>query len=397
MTDPDRILSRIGRELGGDGVLDALGRLAPRDLHSLLLHLAAKESARKTPLDLLAQYERGGAFALGFVDPRLALRFADAAFTAAQAFEALELSPVCPLGTVRAISGIHQNNVLSASRGAELLADPTPLLALECARRRRRPADRTGTIRLCTSHRMMRMQPAPAGLLPHFRLFAMVTAAQKAPPPGSASEVAVELDLLREHLAVYLDLFAALERPPHGFRFADVTVSVAHTGAIEARLAAAGLRADEIRRSVRTEVWNDPDALLAARGLSPVRGRAGEIRPALQALPPALAATLEQIDARVLAPLAAAFPAARLQLDLSRLEGLGYYAGPCVRITARDTTGLMLPLVDGGLTRWTQQLLGDRRERFLITGIGSDLACARYRTTADKAPDREAPPPPPER
>lgn len=384
MATPDRILSRIARELGGSEVLDALGRLAPRDLHSLQLHLAAQESGRKTPLDLLAQYERGSAFALGFVDPRLSLRFADAAFTAAHAFEALELSPVVPIGTVRAISGIHQNNVLSASRGAELLADPTPLLALECARRRRRPVDRDPILRLCTSQRMMRMQPAPAGLLPHFRLFALVTAARQRPTTAAP----IELDLLREHLAVYLELFTALSRSPHGFRFPRVTVSVAHTGAIEARLAAAGIGVAQIRREIRTEVWNDPDALLSSRGLSPVRGRADAIRPALLALPAFLSAQLDQIDAQVLAPLAAAFPSANLQLDLSRLEGLGYYVGPCVRITAADTTGLVLPLVDGGLTRWTQELLGDRRERFLITGIGSDLACARFRVAPQDPPAR---------
>lgn len=395
MANPDRILSRIARELGGNEILDALGRLAPRDLHSLLLHLAAQESGRKTPLDLLAQYERGPAFALGFVDPRLALRFADAAFTAASAFEALELSPVAPLGTVRAISGIHQNNVLSASRGAELVADPTPLLALECARRRRRPADRDTTIRLCTSQRMMRMQPAPAGLLPHFRLFGLVSAAQKAQKMTSAAPI--ELDLLREHLGVYLDLFTTLTRSPHGFRFPRVTVSVAHTAAIEARLAAVGISAEEIRREIRTEVWNDPDALLSARGLTPVRGRAAAIRPALAALPSPISAQLDQIDAQVLAPLAAAFPETCLQLDLGRLEGLGYYAGPCVRITAADATGLVLPLVDGGFTRWTQELLGDRRERFLITGIGSDLACARFRVPAQADGEATQPQAPPAR
>lgn len=160
---------------------------------------------------------------------------------------------------------------------------------------------------------------------------------------------------------------AAAERPPH-------------TTAIQARLSAAGIDAAEIRRSIRTEVWNDPDAVLTARGLVPLRGRFAAIRDTLGALPPALVTALERLDARVLAPLVAEFPSVTAQLDLGRLEGLGYYAGPCVRITAADPSGLQLPLVDGGFTRWTQELLSNRRERFLITGIGSDLACARYRT-----------------
>jgi hypothetical protein len=256
------------------------------------------------------------------------------------------------------LSGIHQNNVLSALRGSELVADPTPLLALECARRRR--VDRVAPTRLCTSQRLVRMQPAPKGLLPHFRLFGMVTAAR------GPSDDHVHL---REHLAIYLRLLTTTA----GFRFDDLTVSVSHTGAVAARLAAADVSLADVRAQVRTEVWSDPDALLAARGLQPMRGRAADL-----ALPPRYAAVLRAIDDEVLAPLAGEFPAARLQLDLGRLEGLGYYLGPCVRITARDREGVMLPLTDGGFVDWTQRLLGDRRERFLITGIGSDLACARF-------------------
>lgn len=374
---PSSILQRIARSLGGEAVLAALAGLSPRDLHSLLLHLHANEAAQQSPLELLARYERTPAFALGFVDPRTSLAFAQAAFDAAADFEAVELSPVCPLGTVNVLSGIHQNSVLSASRGAELVADPTPMLALECARRRRRPADRATPVRLCTSQRLVRMQPAPAGLLPHFRLFALVTAAQRGPT--------LPAEPLRQQLGVYLRLFAALGA--RGYRFDEVTVSLAHTDAVTARLRAAGIDPASVRREIRTEVWNDPDALLRSRGLAAVRGRFDAIRPSLQALPPGLVAELEQLDAAVLAPLAAEFPTVQLQLDLGRLEGLGYYAGPCLRICARDPSGLSLPLVDGGFTRWTQELLGDRRERFLITGIGSDLACARYR----EAPPVQAP------
>jgi hypothetical protein len=369
MAKSAEILRRIAGELGGPEALARLVQLGPRDLHSLLLHLHEEEAAKKSPQDLLARFAEAPAFALSYVDPRLSLRFAAAAFDAADSFEAIELSPVCPLGTISTLSGIHQNWVLSASRGAEIVADPTPVLALECARRRREVAARTTQHRLSTSQRLMRMQPTPAGLLPHFRLFALTTAMRHAP--------AVEAAALREQLAVYLRLFGNLARAE--FRFDDLTVSVSHTGIVEAWLAASGQDREEIRRSVRTEVWNDPDALLKARGLSAIRGRAGEIGAQVAALPRPLRSALEELDTHVLSPLQQDFPGVTLRLDLGRLEGLGYYDGPCVRIAARDRSGAMLPLVDGGFTRWTQRLLGDSRERFLITGIGSDLACARYR------------------
>ena len=368
MAKSQAILERIAKQLGGDAVMTALEQLPPRDLHSLLLHLHAHHAAQKSPQDLLARYAETPAFALAFVESRLGLRFTDAAFSAAEGFTAIELSPVCPLGTIAALSGIHQDWVLSASRGAEVVADPTPVLALECARQRQKARERATPIRLCTSQRLMRMQPVPPGLLPHFRLFGMVTAAQKSRH--------VETDALREHLAVYLRLFRELET--RDFQFDEVTVNVSHTDAVEAWLATQNQDREELRKSVRTQVFGDSDAILKARGLSPIRGRIFEIGDAIAALPTALRGALADIDAHVLAPLAAEFPRAQLRIDLGRIEGLGYYAGPCVRITARDRSGAMLPLVDGGFTRWTQRLLSDSRERFLITGIGSDLACARY-------------------
>lgn len=71
--------------------------------------------------------------------------------------------------------------------------------------------------------------------------------------------------------------------------------------------------------------------------------------------------------------------------DLGRLEGLGYYRGPCVRVVARDPSGVVLPLVDGGFLGWTRLLLGDRRERLLATGMGIDLVPLRYRAPAAPA------------
>lgn len=369
MAKSDEILRRIAGELGGEAALEKLRALGPRDLHSLLLHLHEEEADKKGPQDVLARFLQAPSFALGYVDQRLSLRFATAAFDAAEGFEAIELSPVCPLGTIATLSGIHQNWVLSASRGAEIVADPTPVLALESARRRRKTSDRATVQRLATTQRLMRMQPTPAGLLPHFRLFALTTAMQHA--------AAIEADALREQLAVYLRLFAQLAQA--GFRFDDITVNVSHTGAIEAWLAAHGQDREEIRRSVRTEVWNDPDALLKARGLTAIRGRAADLHDALNPLPRPLREAVVELDARVLTPLCETFSSVNLRLDLGRLEGLGYYDGPCIRVTARDRSGTMLPLIDGGFTKWTQRLLGDSRERFLITGIGSDLACARYR------------------
>lgn len=345
-------------------MFDALVELPPRDLGSLLMAVLAARVDGIAPGDLLAQQERVAAFAPGTVDPRAALVVAQAAFEAAGAFEAVELAPVVPLGAATLLAGAHANNVLTASRNAELVADPTLSLALLAALRRRPSDARARPLRLCALHRVMRMQPPPmAGLLPHFRIFGLVTADRR----GG------EDDALREHIGVHLRLFRLLG--DRGHRFEDIAIDVAHTGAVAHRLGEDRLAA--VRREVRTHRWVDRDELAARYGLEPLRGRVAEVLAGAR-LPAPIERRLERIDAAVLAPLARAYPEARLRLDLTRLAGLGYYDGPCLRIDARAPDGAIFNLCDGGFLPWTGQLLSDRGERLLSTGLGADLVCAKF-------------------
>src|SRR5262249_47577697 len=153
-----------------------------------------------------------------------------------------------------------------------------------------------------------------------------------------------------------------------GFAVNDVVVEISDLRAVEARLVAAGTDPTDVRRSVRTGVFGDPDEKLAAFGLKPLRGRAADVLAAPE-VPAAIARDLGEL-ART---LEGAFPSARIEVDLGRLEGLGYYPGPCLHIRARDPSGLPLTLVDGGLVRWTERLLGDGAERSVTTGFGPDL------------------------
>jgi hypothetical protein len=54
-----------------------------------------------------------------------------------------------------------------------------------------------------------------------------------------------------------------------------------------------------------------------------------------------------------------------------------YYSGVRLQMYARDQAGTDYFIVDGGFTNWTQQLLSNRKERLLISGMGSErfVAC----------------------
>jgi hypothetical protein len=222
------IVARIARLLAVGEAVDGLVRaLSPTDLQSLMLHVYRERSARRTPKELLAQYERSKMVQTSTVDPRALVELERAAFAAASAFEAVELAPVAPLGLNAVLGEIDQNNCLATVRGAEVSADPTTAKALECARRRR--AGVPGPFKLCSRSRQLRLQPFdnPA-FSPHFGLFSMVSADR------DRGSFAFEVESLKEHLGVYLTLLGALA--PVGFRFGGVTVAVSDTARDETRL-----------------------------------------------------------------------------------------------------------------------------------------------------------------
>ncbi|MBV9228377.1 MAG: hypothetical protein JOZ18_03615 [Chloroflexi bacterium] len=317
------MLERLLREAGVPELLDVLvERLGPTDLQSLLLEVYRRRASKITPSQLLERYERDR-----FVRPSHA---AQEALTdldrfiwslLPDAYTAIELSPVCPLGTNAAIATVDQNKVVTTLRNTEVVADATNVLALECASRRRHllRADRQSRerVRLCTSHRVVRGQAyKAAGALPHFRLLALCVAGRD---EGSFQ---FETSTLLEQIGFYLRVLreaTPFGYPAHGFR-------VAITDLEEGR-----------REQVLTE--------------------------------------------QVLSPLAANHSDLLCELDPNRETGRGYYVGACFHIFATNRSGNEIELIDGGFTTWTQQLLSNAKERLLISGLGTEHFLNQFGTS----------------
>jgi hypothetical protein len=341
-----KIVARIAAEAGVPDLDDRLARLSPSDLNSLLLEILARRE--RTPAEILRAVTPLTAPCA--IDARAMHVFDDAAFGAASDFEAVEVSPVAPLGMAHALGGIDQNNVLSALRQTEISGDPTNQLALECARRR---AADPREVNLCASHRSIRMQPFDVpGFSPHFRLFALVTAGR------DTGNREFETRALLAHIRFYLTLFTALNG--RGFSFAAPVVEIADTQATLASLAAHGLAWDDLRPHVHAHNVGGSERLFAERNIT---------------LPPP--EPLAFLD-----PLRAEFPDADFRTTNTRLEGLGYYSGWCLRISPLAPDGNRYPIVDGGFTDWTARLLANRKERLLATGVGSQFAATKYKSLA---------------
>lgn len=81
----------------------------------------------------------------------------------------------------------------------------------------------------------------------------------------------------------------------------------------------------------------------------------------------------------VMRGLADEHPEAEFGFDDERAHGRGYYVDACFEIAAVTDAGDPLALADGGFTRWTAKLLGNAKERLLISGLGVERLCGLFR------------------
>ena len=72
--------------------------------------------------------------------------------------------------------------------------------------------------------------------------------------------------------------------------------------------------------------------------------------------------------------LASEFGDVEFVLDPDRTFSQGYYWPLCFMVFA-PIRGVESSVADGGLTDWTQQFLGDKKERLMISGIGAERVC----------------------
>jgi hypothetical protein len=102
----------------------------------------------------------------------------------------------------------------------------------------------------------------------------------------------------------------------------------------------------------------------AARAMTALGNQGTEIR--LTCLDEAIGPLAEQVHAGL-----AGAPGVNVLDDPERTTGRGHYTGLCYKINA-IIAGQRLEIGDGGFVDWTQQLIGNRKERLLISGFGVD-------------------------
>jgi hypothetical protein len=294
---------------------------------SLLLNVMAQRAAQRTPAGLVNQWERDAFVRPAPIDQRTLVALDGHLLAAAADFEAIELSPLAPLGVCSIVGPTSQNKIVSALRGTEVVSDPTNLLALVCAERLR--ADVRQVVRLATCHRCVRAQPFPnrPGFSRHFRIFCLATAGHE-----QKDQVFVT-DALVHHVTTHLAALDRLEQ--HGYNFPHRRVTVL---ASPARAPLGDRIADAIQRP---RPRPKPES-----GSRPNAGAALDL------------------------------PVAREPLDHAYYDGLRFM------ISVRNAQGDDVPLIDGGAFDWLGKLTSNRKLVLVASGMGAQLAAYAFRTAA---------------
>jgi len=197
----DRILERFeDKEL-----IEKLTSMPKSDFNSFLLEVFKAQAGNITPVDMMKSFHTNRFSTPSEISP-IAYHTFEAellSIAASVDIEPILLSPAAPLASCSAFGCVDQNNIVSAARGAEILADPTNMLAIIIADKlKSKTLDNQYPVHYCATARVLRAQPFPAakGYSAHFGLFCIVSSGKDSGSYGC------EKDLLIKHLTYYKKL-----------------------------------------------------------------------------------------------------------------------------------------------------------------------------------------------
>lgn len=214
----DTLLQKIQRKLGMTDLISRLvNNLSGSEFNTFMMEVFRQRSEQVQASHLLRSFRENRFVWPSTLDPitvkELELHCLKCAHEAG--FKPITLSPVTPLGTCSATASfVSQNNVLSALRGTEVVADLTNVLALQVARDLRDNANLSPVIKYASTHRHIRCQYFDdPNYTAHFSVFGLVSGGR------DQGDFLFEIDQLISHLRILLDIVEGRSSHEFGLRF----------------------------------------------------------------------------------------------------------------------------------------------------------------------------------
>ncbi len=204
----NNISNLLAEKMGYTNLLNDLSeKLSASELNTLLLELFRTRAKKLTPAALLRQFEKNRFASPSAVDTIDFKEFELRCLKLAKGkgFIPVTLSPLAPLGTCSAVAFVDQNNVVTALRGTEVVADATNVFALLMAKELKKKKDHR-LIKYAATHRHVRSQAlSNPAFTAHFGIFCLATGG--ADTGSFGFELEQLLDHINIHIFVYLNEF----------------------------------------------------------------------------------------------------------------------------------------------------------------------------------------------
>ncbi|MEO1262332.1 MAG: hypothetical protein AAFZ15_26230 [Bacteroidota bacterium] len=317
---PSKIIQRIQETTGIPNLFETLAKnVSPSDLQSLLMETYAHRVVDLSPSDVFKNYQQDRFVKPATSNPLESLAFDQSAFRLASEskFEPIELSPVVPLGSCSVVATASQNKIVSTVRNSEVLSDSTNALALEAAVRRNallKSAPKNAEVIQLSTSHRL-IRTQP---LPDPRFLPHFRLFGLCSAGRDTGNFSFELIQLASHLEFYLRLMTE-KNSRYFFQNIEVLITRLKTGITEATLVQS-----------------------------------------------------------IFDPLKIKFPSVKFDFFEKREGGRNYYQQLCFQVNAENKLGQHFQLADGGFTDWTQKYLNNKKERSLISGLGSELVCLNF-------------------
>lgn len=372
-TNTETILEGVLDKVANPTLFKDLEEMSGEDLQALLIALYDERAKNLKPKDLLRQIAESR-----FLDPsKVSLKDfnsfdASAIQMLGNDVEAVELSPVGPLGSTSVLSPISQKNVIATSRNNEVLSDASPILAIEYEKRRKEGI--AESVHLFTSHRVIRAQKFDKikGFTPHFRAMFLL----------SGDKFMGRWELIEGYLEKHIDYYLAViedAASSRNFGVNNINVSISNLRILENLIVDLKLDRDLIMRNTQNpnfKLFTDNNIELPEN--INTRGNIDLDILDKYGVKKAYEYLLRNCQP-LMGRLKAKYPNVEFEFDLERVAGIGYYENLCFKISAQNENGEWFPLCDGGFTDWTQKLAHSDKEICLTSGFGTELFISKFK------------------
>lgn len=351
------------------------GRLSWADLQTLMMFAYEKRIRALSVAEVSRNHNGNRLSEVANVDPRDLLAVDQLLYRSLpEAFLPLELSPVNSIGANYLLAGVDPKIVLDTIRNVEVVGDSSLVLALECAKRRKRDCrSKQGgeNINLATSHRSLRLQmfAKDSGLTPHFRSFALASAGRDTDGFNN-----FELSSIFLHIDCWLDFLS--RAGPVGYEVKEISVIISDVRIMEKLMAGGKIEREEVRRRTK-----DPS-------FAPFRQYGVDLPGIVETIEgvgvtyPDLETNINEMkftEGKLVKPIKVKYPKVRFLFDLERCSGVGYYSGLCYKVSAKAFDGGTYSVAGGGACDWTRKLLQSKREHLIASGFGTESFVRKFK------------------